>query len=178
MNPTSKACPFCAETVPAAARICPRCRQWLSYRSLRHPVVSLFVVGLPAMLCFLGFGYVMLQFLAHYTNPPPYYFEHPGSIRVLESRINWVEAKDGSRIYVTGLITNQSLLPWKDLEFDCRFFNAEGVMIDACDGRSSFTIQPATESAFRVIVKPAQSATDYKTHRITVGTARNLKSAF
>lgn len=178
MNPTSKACPFCAETVPASARICPRCRQWLSYRSLRHPVVSSLVFGLPALLCFLIFCYVMDQFATRFTNPPPYYFEHPGAIRVLESRINWVETKDGTRIYATGLITNQSLLPWKDLEFDCRFFNSEGVMIDACDGRSSFTIQPATEAAFRVIVKPAQSATDYKTHRITVSTARTIKSAF
>ena len=53
-----KVCPFCAETIPAAAKLCPRCGQWLSLRSFRHPVVIICV----AIVFFFGITFAFSTF--------------------------------------------------------------------------------------------------------------------
>ena len=47
--------------------------------------------------------------------------------------MNWAQTKDGLRIYLTGILTNQSPVAWKDVEFECRFYDANGVMVDAAN---------------------------------------------
>jgi hypothetical protein len=145
---------------------------------VRHPHVAPLLFGIPMMLIGLSVLLALFRLAEKTWNPPPYYSDHVGSIRVLESRFNWVDTKDGVRIFITGLATNQSPIAWKSLEFECRFFDANGTMIDGCNSHASLTIQPSTESAFRVIVKPVQAAATYKTHRIAVTTAQNIKSLF
>jgi hypothetical protein len=79
---------------------------------------------------------------------------------------------------VTGILTNQSDIAWKDLEFECRFHDATGNMVDAGHGRSWSTVAAHDDSAFRAIIKPALPQTNYAAHRVTVSNARNARSAF
>lgn len=92
--------------------------------------------------------------------------------------MNWVEGGKESRIYITGVLTNQSSIAWRDIEFECRFFNADGLMIDAYNARGYLTVQPKDDHAFRVSVWPGRPAGDYAAHKVTVSTARNTKALF
>src|SRR5882724_129246 len=97
-----KACPFCAETIPKAAKICPRCRQWISWRSFRNPVVGL-VISLCVMFVVGGcVMFLVTNVFSRIFNPPPYYAEHVGSLQILQSKMFFTDTTNGPRIYITG----------------------------------------------------------------------------
>jgi hypothetical protein len=92
--------------------------------------------------------------------------------------MNWLEATNGPTIYVTGVLTNQSPVPWKYVEFECRFFDTNGVMVDVGNATFPWTIQPQDDLAFRVSVKPTRPATDYHTVKLAVSAAQNARAKF
>jgi hypothetical protein len=169
-----KQCPFCAEMIATTAKLCPRCRRWLTWCSFRHPFVfigmHLFLYG---FLCF----WVVNSFQRMF-NPTPYYTEFRDSLRVLESEVNWVKGEKDMRIYLTGILTNQSPVAWKDIELECRCFDRNGVMVDAANTRASLTIQPNDDSAFRAWITPIRPTNDYASFKLLVSTARNAKGPF
>ncbi len=173
-----RTCPCCAEEISAAAKICPRCRQWLTWRSFRHPVVTVLTAFVPMMVAFAWLAHVSLAKLDRTFNPRPFYAEMPGSLQVVQSRLNWVETKDGLRIFLTGTVTNQSSEAWHDVEFDCRFLDTNGVMVDAASARSYFTALPHDDAAFRAVIAPARATNDYASFKVSVGTARVAKGWF
>jgi len=175
---TQRECPFCAETIQAAARVCPRCRQWLSLRSFRHPLVATCVTAVPIIVLAVVMGLGITRTFERFFNPPPYYTEFLGSLRVIESRLNWVERDKETSIYITGILTNQSPIAWKGIEFECRFYDSKGVMVDASSAVAYLTIQPNDECAFRARVTPSHPAKDYASHKLLVSTARNAKAPF
>jgi hypothetical protein len=101
-----------------------------------------------------------------------------GSIQILESRMNWSQTSSGLRIYITGLLTNQSEHAWKDIEFDCRFFDQFGSMIDAASGRGRLVILSRDDSAFRTSIEPTRATNEYASFKISVNSARNMKAWF
>jgi hypothetical protein len=176
-DPT-RTCPFCAEVIRATAKVCPRCRQWLSLRSFRNPVVSLFAIGLPALVCCGILLVVVFSRFDRLFNPRPHYSEMPDALLVLESRMNWVETTNGPRIYVTGILTNRSAVAWREVEFECRFFGTNGIMVDADHARGWLTILPNDDCAFRAMVAPGRPAADYHALKVSVSTARNARGPF
>jgi predicted nucleic acid-binding Zn ribbon protein len=179
MNPElSRTCPFCAEAIPLAAKVCPRCRQWLKMRSFRHPITNFVVLILPlVLLCGLMVSLLMNR-LDDIINPRPFFGDMPDSLRVIEASMNWVETTNGPRIYVVGMLTNQSSVAWKDLEIQCRFFDTNGVMVDAEYPSSRLTILPHGDAAFRGLATPSHAEADYHTLKATVSAARNARSRF
>lgn len=179
MNAESRRdCPFCAEQVPATARVCPRCRQWLTWKSLRHPVVSVFAFGLPTLAFFAILSLDFASRVNQIFNPRPFYSEVVPALTVVESRLNWVALTNGPVLYVTGMLTNESDVAWNDLEFECRFYDAAGNMVDAAHAVSRMTVDAHDNSAFRANVRPGRPQTNYATHRVTVSNARNARSRF
>lgn len=178
-EPTShRTCRYCSETISTAAKVCPRCRQWLTWRSFRNPTVNALGLTFPMLACCAGFlVYAVTQF-QHVFNPRPFYSEVPEPLSVIQSWVNWVETTNGPRLYVTGLLTNRSGFAWRDLEFECRFFDGAGGMVDAGHGRAFMTIQPHDDAAFRVSLTPGRPQADYRSQRVTVSTARNARAAF
>ncbi len=154
--------------------MCPRCRQWLSWRSLRHPVVG--VVGMLAMV--LGVGWVFFQHVEQWYNPRPSFSEIPHALTVLESRLNWVATEKGPRIYLTGLLTNHSPRAWRDPEFECRFFDAAGQLIDVGHRTSFQTVAAGADSGFRLVVEPQHPREAYHSHRLWVTHARHVRALF
>lgn len=175
MDPVTKTCPQCAETIPTAARVCPRCRQWLSLRSLRNPMVAMLCIGLPSALAMVLLLTGVLSRFARMMGPPPYYADHLDALAILESRKNWVETSNGPRLYLTGILTNRSEIAWQGVEFECRLFDTHGAMIDAASARGMLTIDPHSDSAFRATVAPGRAAGDYASYQIRVSTARNTR---
>lgn len=167
----NKICRYCAECIPVAAKLCPRCRQWLTFRSFRNPIFMFITVILP----FLGVMALFVRFAGNMINPPPYYSDFKDSIQILKSNMNWAETTTGPRLFLTGILTNQSQIAWRQPEFDCRFFDSKGQMVDAVSGYSSLTVLPGADSAFRVSVNPALSSNSYSSFRIFVSNAKNIR---
>jgi uncharacterized Zn-finger protein len=111
-------------------------------------------------------------------NPKPDYTEFVNSLRVMESRMNWVETSNGPRIYLTGILTNQSDIAWRDIEFECRFLDTNGLLVDAAHPHVFLTIQPHDDTAFRTVITPSRSTNDYASFRLLVTTARNTKGFY
>jgi hypothetical protein len=174
-DPEKRTCPFCAEIIKREAKLCPHCRQWLSLRSFRHPLVSLLVHGIPILVIGVTIAMAIFSFLDHIQNPKPFYSEFPDSLKIMESRMNWAQTTDGLRIFVTGVLTNTSPVNWRSVEFDCRFFDAQGAMVDAGTGSSHFTICSNDESAFRVSISPTAPTNSYASFKVSVGNARNTR---
>ncbi len=170
----NKICRYCAENIPEAARLCPRCRQWLTFRSFRNPAVFFVTIALPVL--------VMMNLLVYtagnFMNQPPYYSDSKDSIQILQSNMYWVETSDGSFLFLTGILTNRSHVAWKEPEFECRFFNAKGQMVDAANRTAYLTILPDADSAFRLSIKPALRSNDYSSFRMSISNARNFRSIF
>jgi len=90
--------------------------------------------------------------------------------------MNWAETHDGLRIYITGILTNKTSVAWQSLEFDCRFFDGAGRLVDAGNGRGGMTVGPNDTTAFRVSIIPTVPTNSYATFRCSVSAARNAKS--
>jgi hypothetical protein len=178
LNSPRRTCPFCAEDIGAAAKVCPRCRQWLTWRSVRHPAVLMCLTALPLMLLLSTLGAVLMKAVNQFWNPAPYYTEFPDTLQVLESQMHWVQTKEGLRIFVTGILTNTGPTNWRGIEMDCRFYNAAGTMVDAANARPYLTIGAHDDSAFRAAVVPGVSSNEYQSFKLSVSTARNARSLF
>ena len=174
----SRTCPFCAEKIKREAKVCPHCRQWLTLRSIRNPAITVWVYGLPHLAIYALFGILILTALNRFQNPKPDYTAFVNSLRVVESRMNWAETSSGLRLYITGVLTNQSEVAWRDIELECRFFDAKGQLADAAHPHAGLTIQPHDDAAFRAAVTPSRATNDYASFRLSVSTARNTKSLF
>ncbi len=173
-----KTCPFCAEQIRQTAKLCPRCRQWLTLRSIRHPVIYMLVGVLPLLLGAVLVFVTISRMFDNIGNPGPYYSEFASPLKILESNMNWAETGSGLRIYITGLLTNESFQAWKDVEVECRFYDRTGNLIDAANGLARLTVLPESDSAFRVSVTPSRATNDYVVYRVSVSNARNAKSWF
>jgi hypothetical protein len=132
----------------------------------------------PMMFCFIVLVAGMFSVFDRLENPKPYYSEFPNSLKVIESRMNWAQTENGLRIYITGVLTNASPVAWRDAEFDCRFFDSHGAMLDACVGHSYGTVLPCDDRAFRVAIIPIAPTNDYASFKIFAGNARNVKGLF
>jgi hypothetical protein len=121
---------------------------------------------------------LILTALNRFQNPKPDYTAFVNSLRIMESRMNWAETSNGLRLYITGVLTNQSEFAWRDIELECRFFDAKGQLVDAAHPHAGLTIQPRDDTAFRAVVTPSRATNDYASFRLSVSTARNTKSLF
>lgn len=153
-NPETVTCLFCAETIPQKSKPCPRCRQWLTRRSFRPPVVHRRDLVFSATMIWVIFAAVMISKLERLQSPRPCYGGFPHAVKIVESRMNWAPTPNGLCIYLTGMPTDASPVRWKDAGFDCRFFDANNLMVDAGTGHNCITIPPEDEAAFRVASTP------------------------
>ena len=147
-------------------------------RSLRHPVTYAFIITLPMVILFGSLAVLLMNRLDGLINPRPFFGDMPNSLRVMESGMNWVETTNGCRIYVVGMLTNQSAIAWKDVEIQCRFFDTNGAMVDAAYPHAWLTILPHGDAAFRGVVTPGRAEPDYHALKTTVSSARNALTRF
>jgi hypothetical protein len=179
MNPeATKTCPYCAETIKPRAKLCPHCRQWLTLRSLHNPAVLIWPVGTVLVASLILLAVTLLSRMERVWNPRPCYTEQLGALRVLQSRMDWRQTATDQRIYLTGILTNQSAVPWREIEFECRFFDTNGVMIDVAHPHCSLTVRPWDDSAFRASVSPSRPTNAYASYTLTVNVARNATTSF
>ena len=167
----SMVCPYCAEPVKTAAKICPWCRQWLSLFSLRNPAV--FVMIFYFCMVVVAFGFFI--FLQRMFDPGINFSPYRDSISIVESRMNLEDAGKDSSVHVVAVITNQTDIAWKQVQLDVRFFNKAGALIDARVYHDVAIVVPHGESAFRINTKPSYPLSDYDSYKLYIRSARDAR---
>ena len=168
----TKVCPYCAEQIKSAAKICPRCRQWLSVLSLRNPAALMMVF----YFCLLLFTVGLLCFIQRLFNPGADFSPYRNDISIVESRMNLSTTGKDPMVYLIVLVTNKTDLAWKGLQFDARFFDKSGMLIDVSDYQVYSVIPPHTESALRIRSNPSHPLSDYESYKIFIRSARDASS--
>lgn len=136
-------------------------------------------ISMALMLAILiGCAVFVMGIFNRSINPPPYYVDSPSALQITQSQMFFRDTTNGPRIYITGMLTNQSPVAWRDLEFECRFFGTNGNLTDAYPARSHMTVLANDDAAFRISVSPFKERQEYATFKVFLTDARNKKGIF
>src|ERR1051325_7154708 len=173
-SPATKSCLMCAETIKAAAKICPFCQS----RQGRFPpikndlaafVVALFTVAVLVAALIIGIRYFDnkgrdfdtyredLIVLQSSLKPTAAFFAFtnlPALTNVSDTSTNRHRpfAYPEDNFCLTGTVTNRSPYPWRIHAFEARFFYPSNNLLEAQQPylREPFTILPHQEHPFRL----------------------------
>jgi len=107
----TKVCPLCAETIKAAAKVCPHCRNWQRRWSFQNPQLIAGICGICGLMAFACLGF----FLEKLAGPKRDFAEYQDQITVVSSQFSHRSAGSNSLLTVVGIMTNRSKFAWKDV---------------------------------------------------------------
>jgi hypothetical protein len=173
----TKVCPHCAETIKAAARVCPNCRYWQKKWSLYNPKI-ITALGLVVMTgYFIGIGIFMDQLFGSKHD----FAEFRDQIVVVSSQVNHRTWSSNLWVTVVGVATNRSECSWKNVGVEAQFFDKSGNMIDAITADTEyrgFAILPHGEAAFKIEGKATRPPSEYASHKVFVRVAKDIEERF
>jgi hypothetical protein len=144
----TKICPHCAETIKAAARLCPFCRSRQSRWAFRSYEIVVALTGLVLVV----FATVLFVSLAPSDEGKAgrAFAGHRGDLVVLEPRL--IPAASSATCWLTGYVTNRGAYPWRVEELETRLMDSHSAMIDARHSRvdDPFVVLPGGAHAFRL----------------------------
>lgn len=133
IDATSSTCFVCCMEIPAAAKICPYCKQKITSRK---PIIIPSNYGLASILlsviCLLVLSsFVYFNILSNDESFADY--QHLVTSEVTEMKFrtgDWGGESSPQEVVVFGKIKNESPLKWKDLLLEVQMFNKDGELID------------------------------------------------
>jgi len=172
----TKTCRLCYMEIDARAEKCPYCQQWqhrLALTTVRPAIPSL--IGLAVMVAVLGF--------AAYTGRRLWwsgedFANHAGELTVTGSRMDFWNVNGGLRAMVVGKLRNKGSVPWKYIELECQFYDAEGKLVDVGHESHSGTVLSHGEAAFSVGFDADLPREAYVGHQVIVRAARDARSGW
>jgi len=162
----AKVCPFCAETIKAAANLCPFCRS----KQGRHAVWTQELwIAVPS----LGLILVSVVAIAMLAPAEPEgggrnFAGHRGDLVILNAALNRDQARPD--FWLTGSVTNQGEHPWRIHEIELRLVDEHGQLLDArhAEVRDPFVVQPRHEHGFRIELGGLAFTNSSVTHQVRV----------
>jgi membrane protein YdbS with pleckstrin-like domain len=144
----TKVCPRCAETIKAAAEVCPHCQSRLARfawwdRNLAGAAVAVVLLGQAIVV-----GVWLIPEDARSEGRR--YARHRGDLAVV--RVALDRAKVRPEFWVSGFVTNTGAFPWRVQELEARFQDVRGNVFDVYHPavEDPFVVAPGQEHAFRV----------------------------
>ncbi|MGA2280734.1 MAG: zinc ribbon domain-containing protein [Verrucomicrobiota bacterium] len=183
-NEPTKVCPLCAETIKAAAKVCPHCRYWQKKWSLYNPKVLTALCLVVMAAYFAGISI----FMDRVFGPKEQFAIYRDEITVVNSqfsqRISVSGCDSNVNVYVTvvGTLTNRSNITWKDVGVEALFLDKSGKQFDAITVNANeyrgVTILPHGEAAFKIEGRAARPESDYGTYKAIVRWAKDVNQVF
>jgi hypothetical protein len=180
-NEQTKICPLCAETIKAAAKVCPHCRHWQPRKwSFNNPAflqsLASLVFAATIFGAIAGLGY----FLEHLIGPKRDFTPYQSQITVVSSEASFRVVYSNLTVSVVGVVTNQSDFAWKNVGLEARLFDKDGKLIDVIQASDSsysgVVILPHAEAGFKIQSKATKNESEYATHKVFVGTAKDFNA--
>jgi hypothetical protein len=170
--PETKVCPLCAETIKAAAKLCPHCRT----RQNRFARLTGEIVGALVVMALLVALVSFLDLSSSDDNESNLYrgfAAHRDDLQVVRTTLE--AGPRQSEFWLTGYVTNKGERPWRVHELEVRFLDARGNMVDVQHpwfGKyDAFVAQPAQEHAFRIALGKVAQTNAVNTCRVRVQSA-------
>lgn len=165
----TKTCPLCAETIKAAAKVCPFCRAHQSRFALWREQLAGLVLGL-VLTAFLGLVCYWV-FPEDVPSSGRDFARHRADLRVLRTSLERVKKK--SEFWLTGYVTNSGSYPWRVRELEVRLLDAKSNLLDVRHPSAfdPFVVPPGAEGAFRVELGEVVFTNNDVVHQVRVQTA-------
>ena len=158
-NEPTKVCPLCAETIKAAAKVCPFCRS----KQVRHALLRQeLLFGVPVLVVIVTAIMVISWF------SPDKKGVGGRSLIVLSTSLDRTGTKPD--IWLTGIVTNRGEYPWRVHELEVRFLDERGNLLDVShpDVKDLFVVQPRQEHGFRVELNRLVFTNNNVAHQVRV----------
>lgn len=170
-NEQAKICPLCAETIKAAARVCPHCRK-IQRRGLFITKYDLLALAMPLLV--LGTFFLLDQMFAKGRSFSP----SRDKIEVLSSQMMVGDCGYSTNVVVSGILTNRSDYAWQMIEFEVRYLDGSGKIIDVDSGSDGFTVLPHSDHSFHLTLYSRQSIPEHTSHKILIRSATDQNAWF
>jgi len=177
----TKVCPLCAETIKTAAKVCPHCRHWQPRKwSFNNPAflqsLASLVMAAAIFGAIAGLGY----FLEHLIGPKRDFSPYQNQILVVSSEMSFRISGSNLTVSVVGVVTNQSDFAWKNVGLEARLFGKDGNLIDVIQASDSsysgVVVLPHAEAGFKIQSRATKNESEYATHKVLVGTAKDFNA--
>jgi hypothetical protein len=172
-NEQTKICPLCAETIKAAARVCPYCRK----NQRRGLFLNRFdLIGAITALLMLA----TFLLLARMFTEGRSFSSNRDKIEVISSKVAFQIKPHYTNIVVSGILTNRSNYSWQIRAFEIRFFDGSGKIIDADEGwpDSRLTVLPDSDHSFRFRLDSRKSIPEHASYKVMVRSANDPSIPF
>lgn len=166
----TKVCKMCAETIKAAAVVCPHCRRVQTTWKIINPnltaMATLITIGI-----YVFAGFLLISKIVGQRNFEPY----KSQITILESTVSQRDISNSNGVFVviTGTLTNGSDYSWKRMSIEGQLFGTDGRLIDAIPSKSDAfnddaVVAAHSVAAFKIESRTSHALADYANHKVNV----------
>jgi RNA polymerase subunit RPABC4/transcription elongation factor Spt4 len=150
-NDQTKVCPLCAETIKAAAKVCPFCQS----RQGRFTVLKGELAGAFVVIVLLGGLIALGSWLfpdESDSTSKSNFIRHRDELPAVRTTLETAEMRE--QFWLSGFVTNKDGHPWRILGLEVRFLDAQSNLLEVqhreFDKINAFVVQPNSEHAFRI----------------------------
>lgn len=161
---TTKVCPLCAETIKAAAKVCPHCRKiqtrwfFINEYDLTAVLSVIFFVG-AVFVAFKAFG------------EGRSFASSRDKVTVLSSQLSIDANHDYTNVVVSGIMTNASDYAWNLGRVEVQFLDAAGKVIDADASSIGSTVLSHSDHSFRLTLYSRNTIPNHASYKVLVRSA-------